>query len=694
MSRLHQQRKRSNTRSIITITLLVLLSAVLVKGSQRAIAQGSERKLIVGGDHNYPPYEFLADGEPTGFNIDLMRAVGEVTNLDIQIELGPWNEMRSALEREEIDVLAGMYFTESRDEQVDFTIPHTHVSPGLFVRDNASIRSLDDALTGTILVQQDDAMHDYLRTQGGDVGIVPVTDPIDALRLLSTGWHDAALLSSKIQGQYLIDQSNIDNLRTLSVDMQPLRYCFAVQEGDEALAQLLTEGLNSLKATGRYTEIYERWFGVYEGRETWESLRYVIWGGVALLLILTGVLAWTWYLNQEVKRRTQSLQEEIDQRKEIEESLRLSEEKFRSIVQRASVGVGVVDQDGKLMDCNQALAEMVGYTKDALLNMNFADLTHPDDLKEEWSLIKPLWENKASHYRMIKRYIHKDGHNVWVDLSAAILRDSKGHPKQGFAFVQEITEHREMEDALKQRNRELLLLQNATQTLSATLDLEQVFRTVLQMMREILGVTACSLWLVDADTGEIVCREATGGGRNTVLGWRLAAGEGLVGWAAEHAESTIVSDATQDKRHFLGIDQQSGLTIRSVISVPLLFKNRTLGVIQAIDTTPGRFAEADLPLLESFATSATIAIENARLYEKAQQEIAAREQAEEALRSHRDHLEEEVAKRTAKLRTLVDAMTGREVRMAELKTVIRQLRRQIEEAGLSPIADDPLLGDD
>ena len=167
-----------------------------------------------------------------------------------------------------------------------------------------------------------------------------------------------------------------------------------------------------------------------------------------------------------------------------------------------------------------------------------------------------------------------------------------------------------------------------------------------------------------------------------------------MGWVAEHAESAIVRDATQDERHFVGVDQQSGLTIRSIISVPLLFKNRTLGVIQAIDATPGRFEEADLPMLESFATSATIAIENARLYEKAQQEIAAREQAEEALRQHRDHLEEEVARRTARLRTLVDAMTGREVRMAKLKTVIKQLRRQLEAAGMDPIADDPLLGED
>mgnify|MGYP006277464235 CR=1 FL=1 len=75
-------------------------------------------------------------------------------------------------------------------------------------------------------------------------------------------------------------------------------------------------------------------------------------------------------------------------------------------------------------------------------------------------------------------------------------------------------------------------------------------------------------------------------------------------------------------------------------------------------------------------------------------DITKRKKAEKALQEYHEHLEDLVQERTAKLQTIIDAMTGREVRMAELKTVIRQLRRQIEEAGMAPIADDPLLGDE
>jgi two-component sensor histidine kinase len=138
-------------------------------------------------------------------------------------------------------------------------------------------------------------------------------------------------------------------------------------------------------------------------------------------------------------------------------------------------------------------------------------------------------------------------------------------------------------------------------------------------VRRSLGVVACSAWLVDPDTGELVCRQVTDPQSETVRGWRIAPGQGLVGWVAQHGQSLNVPDTLADERHFKGVDQKTGLKLRSILSAPLRVKKGVIGVLQVVDETKNRFTAADLQLVESLATTAAIAIENAQLYEAAQE---------------------------------------------------------------------------
>lgn len=169
------------------------------------------------------------------------------------------------------------------------------------------------------------------------------------------------------------------------------------------------------------------------------------------------------------------------------------------------------------------------------------------------------------------------------------------------------------EQALWQRARELELLNRIELVFNSTLDPDQVLVNVLEEARRLLNVDACSVWLVEP-AGQVVCRQATGPYSDVVRGWRLALGEGLVGWVALHGESVIVPDMESDDRHFAGVDQETGLTLRSLLSTPLKAKQNVVGVIQVMDAEADRFREADLALVEPFASAAAIAIENARLY--------------------------------------------------------------------------------
>ncbi len=192
--------------------------------------------------------------------------------------------------------------------------------------------------------------------------------------------------------------------------------------------------------------------------------------------------------------------------------------------------------------------------------------------------------------------------------------------------------HKHTVNVLVQHNRELTFLIEAIQTFISTLHLGRVLDAILEGVRQCLSVVACSAWLIDRETNELVCRQAVGPGSELALGWRLAPGEGLAGWVFQTGEHVIVPDTRADKRHFKGVNQQIGVELRSIISVPLRLKEEVIGALHVLDTEVDRFGKTDLLLLESLAAIATIAIENAQLYEQAQQEIIERERTESALR--------------------------------------------------------------
>ena len=200
---------------------------------------------------------------------------------------------------------------------------------------------------------------------------------------------------------------------------------------------------------------------------------------------------------------------------------------------------------------------------------------------------------------------------------------------------QEIAERERAENALRQRNRELALLNEVNRAFTSTLDLDQVIVTILDEVRHLLGVVACSIWLIDPETNEPVCRQATGPFSESVRGWRLPPDEGFVGWVARHGKSLIVPDALADERHYRRVDRTTGLNLRSILSAPLHAprRDRVIGVIQVVDERVDRFDATDLWLIEMLAAAAATAVENARLYEDVQRELAERVRAEERIQA-------------------------------------------------------------
>ncbi len=141
--------------------------------------------------------------------------------------------------------------------------------------------------------------------------------------------------------------------------------------------------------------------------------------------------------------------EDITERKNAEQALRDSEERFRSTFQNAGIGMAVVDMQGHCVQCNAALVKMLGYDEVELSGMPFTEFTHPDDRDLDWNLYQELLAGKRQRYEIEKRYRTKDGSVVWGSLTVSLVQGNKGAPEYAVAMVQNITKRKQAEQALQ-----------------------------------------------------------------------------------------------------------------------------------------------------------------------------------------------------------------------------------------------------
>lgn len=144
------------------------------------------------------------------------------------------------------------------------------------------------------------------------------------------------------------------------------------------------------------------------------------------------------------------LENEIAQKNKYERTIFESESRFRLSFDYAAIGMGLVDLDGRWQKVNKSLCHMLGMTEAELLATTFQEITHPDDLELDLKHVDDLLQGSISNYHMEKRYLHKMGNIVWINLSASIVRDEHNKPVHFVAQIENITERKIQEAEILQ----------------------------------------------------------------------------------------------------------------------------------------------------------------------------------------------------------------------------------------------------
>ncbi|MBA3707322.1 MAG: PAS domain S-box protein [Planctomycetes bacterium] len=141
---------------------------------------------------------------------------------------------------------------------------------------------------------------------------------------------------------------------------------------------------------------------------------------------------------------------DVTQQREDQEALRRSEERFRATFEQAAVGIAYVATGGRWLWVNHRLCDIVGYSREELLERTFRDITHPDDLELDLKQARQVLEGSITTYSLEKRYLRKDRSMVWVNLTMSLLRRPDGTPDYFIAVMEDIRERKAFELALRE----------------------------------------------------------------------------------------------------------------------------------------------------------------------------------------------------------------------------------------------------
>jgi len=312
-------------------------------------------------------------------------------------------------------------------------------------------------------------------------------------------------------------------------------------------------------------------------------------------------------------------------RRQAEEALRESEEMYKTLVRTSPDAVILTDLDGIITWVSQHALDLIGAERaEELVGRSALEFMMPEDHERAQRNMQKTLEGgilRNAEYTLIR----KDGTRFIGDLNAALIRDGHGTPKAFIVTARDVTERKRMEEALRVRVEQLDALSQASQAVTASLELDQVLTRIVSLAHGVVGSDYTGVVLVD-ETGHIGQSAENLPGMPS-LQYRIR-DNGLTHWIVHSRQPAIVDEIGENgvmsphpgqgaPRFANPVVVKAG--VKSLAGLPLLVKDQLLGVLYLHSLHPGAFHD-QLPLLTAFANQVAVAIENARLFQAEQRQ--------------------------------------------------------------------------
>lgn len=320
----------------------------------------------------------------------------------------------------------------------------------------------------------------------------------------------------------------------------------------------------------------------------------------------------------------------ITERREMENALRESEEKFRKIYEEGPYGMALVGADFKFLMANRTFSDITGYPEAELRHLTFRDITYPDDKDLGLENVRKLMRGEIPVYKLEKRYIRKDGSVIWVALSLSAIFDKEGKFQYNLSIVKDITQRKQDEEQIQTLNERLQLLVKAIQGLSVSTSMENIMEIVRVYARKLVNADGATFILREGN----LCYYADENAVSTLWkGQRFPMTECISGWAMLNRQSVVIEDIYADSR--IPVEPYKKTFVKSLAIAPIRLHD-PLGAIGAYWGSNYSPTEIEIQLLNTLADAAAKAVENIQLIEGLETKI---EKRTEQLRSANKELE-------------------------------------------------------
>ncbi|WP_338813830.1 transporter substrate-binding domain-containing protein [Bernardetia sp. Wsw4-3y2] len=282
----------------------------------------STKKIIFGSDYDYPPYEFInKKGEYDGFHVDIMRAIGKEMGYEVEIQLGDWTNIREELEQPKGRInVADMFYSEERVAKIDY-LPHHDVVSYIIVRNKKSptVKSISQLKNQTIVVTANAIAEEYIKKEDSTIKMIQAVTELHALKIIASGRCNYAIINQYTAHKF-IEEHNFDNLAVSEEFVFSKNLSFVVKKGNKKLAKDIEEGMNRIKENRIYSELYVKWFDNEKEAYT-ILLKRLKWIAAILLLVIVVVGSWVFTLRKQVRIKTKTLRNEVEERQKIQKLL-------------------------------------------------------------------------------------------------------------------------------------------------------------------------------------------------------------------------------------------------------------------------------------------------------------------------------------------------------------------------------------